>query len=161
VLKDPNDVNSRGHLQWAAIVALNGWSQPGDGWTPMHQLGHVLSAQYNITHGASLSIIMPAWMKHFYKSRLEQYVNLAVNVFGVEQSMSKENIALEGIKRFEEFLRSIEVPTSLSDVNIEEDAIDFLTSEVVKISFNADNKLQGRPPASRKDVKSVFSLAKS
>lgn len=160
VLNNPNDVAARAHLQWASIIALNGISQPGDGWTPMHQLAHVLSAQYNLPHGASLTIIMPAWMKYFYKTRLERYVQFAQRVFQVSDDIgTKEEIALEGIKRFEEFLKSIGVPTRLKDVGINEADVPKLADEVEKISFGQDGYLRSRPPASKDDVINVYMLA--
>lgn len=160
VLNNPNDVAARAHLQWASIIALNGISQPGDGWTPMHQLAHVLSAQYNLPHGASLTIIMPAWTKYFYKTRLDRFVQFAQRVFQVGDDIgTKEEIALEGIKRFEEFLKSIGVPTSLKDVGVNEADIPKLADEVEKISFGKDGYLRSRPPASKDDVINVYKLA--
>ena len=160
VMKNPDDVASRAHLQWAAIVALNGWSQPGDGWTPMHQLGHVISARYEVAHGASLSIVMPAWMKYFYKTRLSQYAQLAVRVFGVEASgKDPERVALKGIAKFETFLMSLGVPVRLSEVNVKPEVVKDLTTDVVKVSFGSDGKLRSRPPASRKDVEEIFKMA--
>jgi len=160
VLEKPDDVSARAHLQWASIIALNGISQPGDGWTPMHQLAHVLSAQYNLPHGASLTIIMPAWMKHFYTARLNRYVQFAQRVFKVTDSFgSKGEIAFEGIKRFEEFLKSIGVPTQLKSLGIEESDLPKLADEVVKISFGQDGLLRSRPPATRDDVLKVYQLA--
>jgi alcohol dehydrogenase len=160
VLADPTDVAARSHLQWASIVALNGWSQPGDGWTPMHQLGHVLSARFDVAHGASLTIVMPAWMKHFYPTWLSRYAQLAERVFGVvRDGRSEEDVAVEGIERFETFLDEIGVPIRLSDVHITPEAIPALTDDVVKISFGADGKLRSRPPATRDDVEQVFRLA--
>jgi alcohol dehydrogenase len=147
-------------LQWASIIALNGISQPGDGWTPMHQLAHVLSAQYNLPHGASLTIIMPAWMKYFYKTRLDRYVQFAQRVFQVSNDIgTKEEIALEGIKQFEAFLETIGVPTSLKNVGVNEADIPMLADEVVKISFGQDGYLRSRPPASKDDVINVYKLA--
>lgn len=160
VLKDPNDLSARGQLQWASIVALSGLTQPGDGWTPMHQLGHVLSARFDVAHAASLSIIMPAWMKHFYKARLEQYADFARNVFGVKANgTALEGVALEGIASFESFLTQIGVPTSLADVKVDAKDIPGLTADVVKISFGKDGKLRGCPPATREDVEAVYTLA--
>ncbi len=159
-LRNGSDLGARAQLQWASILALNGLTQPGDGWTPMHQLGHVLSARYDIAHAASLSIIMPAWMKHFYKSRLDQYAVLARNVFGVgADTASSQSAALEGIARFESFLESIGVPTRMADVGIPGDDIPSLTADVVRISFGSDGKLRGCPPATREDVAAVYTLA--
>jgi len=160
VLIEPDDVKARANLQWASIVALNGWSQPGDGWTPMHQLAHVISAHFDLAHGAALSIIMPAWMKHFYKTRLGRYVQFAERVFSVPgDGKEPDAIALEGINRFEAFLDSIHVPIRLSDAQIGETAIKTMTDDVVKISFGSDGKLRSRPPATREDLESVYFLA--
>jgi len=160
VLQDPLDVNARAHLQWASIVALNGWSQPGDGWTPMHQLGHVLSAKTNCAHGASLTIVMPAWMKYFFTTNFPQYRMLASKVFGVSDGRkSPEEIALEGIQSFEEKLKAWGLPTRLSDIGLEESDIQSLTQDVVRVSFGMDGKMKSRPPASREDIETVFRLA--
>ncbi len=160
VLENPNDVAARGHLQLAAIIALNGWSQPGDAWTPMHQLGHVLSAHHDVTHGATLSIIMPAWMQCLYIKRIESYVQFAHNIFGIDiENKSQEDIALEGIERFVDFLKSINVPTRLSEVNINVDEINLFTEDVVRISFDADGMLKSNPPVDRKSVKKIFETA--
>jgi len=159
-MEKPDDVAVRGHLQLASIVALNGWSQPGDAWTPMHQLGHVLSARHDLSHGATLSIIMPAWMKCLYNTRIESYVQFADRIFGIEiGKRSKEAAAIEGIERFEDFLKDINVPTRLSEVNIKADEIDDLTDDVVRISFSADGKLNSRPQVDRESVRKVFETA--
>jgi len=160
VFHNPGDVSSRAHLQWAAIVALNGWSQPGDGWTPMHQLGHVLSARYNIAHGASLAIVMPAWMRHFYRTRLWSYETLAERIFGVNpQEKTGEQVALEGITRFKSYLKDIGIEVSLSQVGVTAGDIPSLVEDVVKVSFGADGMLRSRPPATRQDITRVFELA--
>ena len=160
VRKDPKDVNGRAHLQWASIVALNGWSQPGDGWTPMHQLGHVLSAHTDCAHGASLTIVMPAWMKHFYKTNLAQYGLLATRVFGVDPTnKSPEELALDGIRSFETKLQEWGLPTRLAEIGLNEADIPGLTEDVVRVSFGANGKMQSRPLANREDVEMVIKLA--
>ena len=160
VIKNPKDVTARAHLQWASIVALNGWSQPGDGWTPMHQLGHVLSSKSDCAHGASLSIVMPAWMKYFYKANLKQYGLLATRVFGVDpKGKSPEELALEGICIFERTIQMWGLPTRLSQIKLNETDISELTDNVVKVSFGVDGNMQSRPVATRDDVEKVFKLA--
>lgn len=84
VLKDPSDISARSHLQWAATCAINGWASPGDAWTPIHQVGHVLTSRHKVQHGASLAILMPAWMNYMYARRPERYFCFAKNVMQVE-----------------------------------------------------------------------------
>ena len=159
-LADPNDVSARGHLQWASIVALNGWSQPGDAWTPMHQIGHVLSARHDVTHGASLSIIMPAWMRHLHAKRPDRYVQFAWRVFFIAaEGRDEAEVAIQAIDKFEAWLRDIGVPTRLSDVNLTAADIPQIVEDVVRISFGADGKLNSRPPIDRDDLRTILELA--
>ncbi len=160
-LGEPENVAARAHLQWAAVVAWNGWAQAGaDGWAPMHQLGHVLSARHGVTHGASLAIIMCAWMKLLHGHRPDRYVQWAQRVFriGVEGRPAGE-VANEAIARFEAFLRSIGVPTRLSDVGVSAADIDPMTDDVVRISFGPDGRLRSRPSLGRDEIKCIYELA--
>jgi len=160
-LEHPNDVTVRAHLQWASVVAWNGWFQAGSGgWAPMHQLGHVLSARHNVTHGASLAIVMVAWMKHLYQHRLERYVQFADRILGMEvKGKDSDAVAQAAIDQFDSFLKGIGVPTRLSDVQISEDEIDAMVDDVVRISFGPDGKLNSRPPIDREQVKKIYNLA--
>ena len=160
-LDDPDNVEVRSHLQWASVVAWNGWLQAGiGGWAPMHQLGHVLSARHDITHGASLAIIMIAWMKYLYQYRLERYVQFADRILGMEVSGQKPDVVAQAaIDQFDSFLKSIGVPTRLSDVKIPENEIDAMADDVVRISFGTDGKLNSRPPIDREQVIKIYSLA--
>jgi alcohol dehydrogenase YqhD (iron-dependent ADH family) len=161
VLLDPNDIDARSDLQWSAIMALNGISQPGNGWTPMHQLGHVLSARHNIAHGASLAIIMPAWMKLMYKRRLDRYVRFARTIFLIDPAgKTDDQIALEGIAAFEAFLRGIGVPTRLGEAKVAAPLPPAeYASDVKTVSFNADGFLPSHTPVSLDDVRQIFTLA--
>jgi len=160
VLADPNDLAARGELQWASIVALNGWSQPGDAWTPMHQIGHVLSARHGVTHGASLSIVMPAWMRHLHGRRPARYVQFAERVFGIDsEGRDAADVSLEAVDRFEAFLKKIGVQTRLSEAAVGADDVEGIIEDVVRISFGANGKLAGRPPIDRDDLKRILELA--
>ncbi len=126
----------------------------------MHQLGHVLSARDNIAHGASLAIVMPAWMKHFYRTRLWSYKALAERIFGVQaEDKTGEQVALEGITRFKSYLKGIGIEVSLTQVGVTAGDIPSLVEDVVKVSFGADGLLRSRPPATRQDITEVFELA--
>jgi len=160
-LKEPNNVAARAHLQYASLLAWNGWLQAGiGGWAPMHQLGHVLSARHNVTHGASLAIVMVAWMKKLYAHRLERYVQFADRVFAMDvNEKDAEQIARAAIEQFESFLKEIGVPTRLSDVQINQKEIDTLTEDVIRISFGLDGTLNSRPPIDKDQVKAIYQLA--
>lgn len=160
VLKDPSDISARSHLQWAATCAINGWASPGDAWTPIHQVGHVLTSRHKVQHGASLAILMPAWMNYMYARRPERYFCFARNVMQVEtKNKTQEEVIREGIERFRDFLGAIGVPQSLHEANITREDLPFIVEGVVKVSFGQDGMLKCIPPVSREDVLEVLKLA--
>lgn len=160
VLKDPSDISARSHLQWAATCAINGWASPGDAWTPIHQVGHVLTSRHKVQHGASLAILMPAWMNYMYARRPERYFCFAKNVMQVEiKNKTQEEVIREGIERFRDFLGAIGVPQSLHEANITREDLPFIVEGVVKVSFGQDGMLKCIPPVSREDVLEVLKLA--
>jgi alcohol dehydrogenase len=60
---DGSDLEARTQVQWASIVALNGWVQAGvEMVPPVHMIEHALSAHHDITHGAGLAVVNPAYM---------------------------------------------------------------------------------------------------
>ena len=159
-LENPADLEARANLQWASTCAINGWSYPGDGWTPMHQVGHQLTARHGVNHGASLSIIMPAWMETFKDRRPEQYLRFAKRVMNVHPpGKLKREIIDEGLGRFRAFLNGIGAPTSLDAVNITEDDLPEIINGVARVSFGADGQLACNPPVSRDDLLAVLRKA--
>ena len=158
VIDDPSDVALRGNIQWASVLAWNGWIQAGvNPGSPMHQLGHVISARHNITHGATLGIIMPAWMKFIYRERLDRYAQFAERIFGIKSDgRTQSDVALEGIARFESFIQGLGVPTRLSSVGIVASEIDDMVDDVARISFNSTGALASHPPVGREGVRAVY-----
>lgn len=160
VMVNPGDISARSHLQWAATCAINGWASPGDAWTPIHQIGHVLTSRHKVPHGASLAILMPAWMKYMYSRRMNQYYRFAKNVMQVNvANKTREEVVLEGISLFESFLSSIKVPLTLREENITLEDLPYIVEGVVKVSFGQDGMLKCIPPVSREDVMEVLKLA--
>ena len=153
VWDNPQDTQARGVLMWAASVALNGWLLSGTfAFTPMHQMGHVLSAKYNATHGATLACMMISWMKYF-ENRPDnaKYVKLAENVFGCDLKTAYE--------KFDKMMKSKGVQTRISEFGVKESDLDTLTDMVVSVSFGSDNKLNGHPKMTREDIYQCFKLA--
>ena len=160
-LAEPSNISARSNLQWSASLAWNGWCNAGvNSWAPMHQLGHPMSAKFNLAHGASLAVVMPSWMRYILPNRLERLVKFATNAMNVNPAgKTEEQIANEGIDTFEKFLKEIGVPTTLSAANIPADAIDSLVEDVRKISLNDEGTLIGRPAVDIEGVREIYNLA--
>lgn len=153
VWKHPDDLQARGALLWASSIALNGWLTSGTfGFTPMHQMGHVLSSHYNATHGATLACMMPAWMR-FFASRPDgvKYTQLADRLFGCSLPQAAD--------RLEETMRSYGIQTRISEFGVEKKDLDVLTQAVVDVSFGPDGRLNGRPKMAREDIRALYELS--
>jgi alcohol dehydrogenase YqhD (iron-dependent ADH family) len=159
--KDPRDLAARANLMWAATVAWNGWTQPGvASGVPMHLIAHVLSARYNTTHGASLAVVMPAFMRRFWKVRPQRYLQFAERIFGMQTKGQKpEKLVPQVIQKFEDWLKGLGVQTRLPEVGIKAEAVEALTEEVARVSFGPDGKLGARVPATKEDVREILKLA--
>ena len=119
LLADPDDYNARGEFAWAATNALNGSTYPGieGAVSPNHMIEHAISARHNVPHGAGLSVVIPAWMKWYYKENEAQFERFAKNIFGL-------NGAVEGIEALESWFDKIGSPVRLSQFDIESSAIE-------------------------------------
>ena len=120
VLANPNDYDSRAELMWASTVAHNGILGTGriEDWGS-HKLGHELSAVYGVAHGASLSVIFPAWMKYVYKHNVKRFVQFASRVWGIDCCFgTDEEVALKGIDSLIKFFRELGLPVTLKELGI-------------------------------------------
>ena len=125
VMKDLKNYEARANIMWAGMVAHNdivGVGREQD-WAT-HDLEHELSSWYDCAHGAGLAVMAPAWMKFVYKHDVNRFVQFAVRVWGCDMNFANpEMTALEGIHRFEEFLKSIGMPVSFGELGAKEEDI--------------------------------------
>jgi alcohol dehydrogenase len=159
---DGSDLEARTQVQWASIVALNGWVQAGAGSAgfPVHMIEHALSAHHDITHGAGLAIVNPAWMRFAAKARPAKFVQFAERVFGLKaQGGDDLDCALEGINCFEAFLKSIGCPVRLSELGINEELFSQYAEDAALVARDKDGNLLGRPPLSKADIIKVLQSA--
>ena len=154
VLSDPDDIELRGVMQFSATVALNGWLTCGvQGWTPMHQMGHVLSSHYQATHGATLATMMLAWMRYFAKHKQnERFVKFAMAMWGTEDLMKAADI-------FEEYIKSVGIETRISQFGCTENSLKELTDGLVNVSFSSNGTLASIPPIDSKEAYAIYKLA--
>lgn len=113
-LKHPDNYKYRANLMWAGTTALNGmttWGKKSGDWG-VHALGHELSLQFDIAHGASLSIAYPAWMK----LQIEKAGN---RITSLGQALWGDGDIRPTIQNFENFFESMESPIRLQQAGID------------------------------------------
>lgn len=118
--------DERAAIMYDATMALNlmtGYGKARGDWG-VHALGHVLSLLYDVPHGASLSIMFPAWMKHHRDKAGDRIIKLGKDLFGVT------NIDAT-INQFEQFFSLIGSPIRLSQAGIHDDKFDEIVKAMV------------------------------
>lgn len=155
------DLEARTQVQWAALVALNGWLQVGTDYkAPVHMIEHALSAHHNVTHGAGLAAINPSWMRFAAKARPWRFAQFAQRVFGLSpQGKDDLALAMEGIDAFVAFLRFIGCPTSLTELGIGDELFERYAEDATLVAHDQDGNLLGRPPMSKSDIVAVLRAA--
>ena len=125
LLVDGNNLEARGEFAWAATQALNFTTFCGveNNRFDTHFIEHTLSAEYNIAHGAGLSIIVPAWMKWQKNNLPERFEQFAKNIFNVEGADA-------GIEALKQWYSKIGTPVTLKEGNIPEEDIPVLVEKL-------------------------------
>jgi len=98
LLRDLENYELRAKIMWAATNALNNLTTYGreSGDWGVHALGHVLSFLYDTPHGATLSIVYPAWMRQLKNRAGERIVQLGRNLFNTK-SVGDTILSLEDL----------------------------------------------------------------
>ena len=158
---DGADLEARAQLQWSSILALNGWVQAGSAAAfPVHMIEHALSAHHDITHGAGLAVVNPAWMRFAVKANPARFAQFAQRIFGLSAEGRDElALAMEGIDKLVEFLRSIGCPTRLSDFGIGGEFLGQYAEDAVLVVRDENGNLPGRPPMSKDDIVAMLRSA--
>lgn len=129
VLEKPDDYAGRAELMLAGTYAHNNIVGVGriQDWAS-HGLGHEISAIKDTAHGATLAVMMPAWMKYVYKENVQRFAQFANRVLDVPYMPGEEEkMAALGIHRFELFLKEIGLPSSLQELGVTEEDIAVMT----------------------------------
>ena len=132
-LENPEDYTARAEMMLCCTYGCNRILSLGNsqsGW-PCHGIEHALSAYYDITHGEGLAIITPRWMKHILSERtLPRFVKYGINVFSIDASLDKWEIARKAIDETYAFFESIGIPMHLREVGIDDSRLDEMAHHI-------------------------------
>jgi alcohol dehydrogenase YqhD (iron-dependent ADH family) len=137
ILANPEDYDARANIMWASSMALAGFQfllgKPSPTF-PLHGMGHELSSRYDMTHGVTLALLTPAWMRHTM-SRAPEYLPIfarfARNVFDVREK-DDAKAAEEGVRKLQEFYAAIKMPANLREAGVKEEDLEVIAGKAVE-----------------------------
>ncbi len=161
-LRKSGDYEARATLMWASSLSHNGLMAAGNssrGDWATHQIEHELSGKYDIAHGAGLAAVWPSWARYTLSSAPERFASLGYALYRIEASGDYMKDGEKTIRAFEEFYRSINMPTRLSEADI------FPTDEEIeemaeKCSFNSTRTVGDIMKLSRDDIAAIYRMAR-
>lgn len=113
LLSNLNNFELRERMMWASTCALNGITFHGrkSGDWGVHDVAHHLSLLYDVPHGASLSVVYPAWLK---LHRIT--ANQRIAFLGKEWFNAKS--ANQTIEKLQVFFKNIQCPIRFQDLKL-------------------------------------------
>lgn len=134
-VEEPDNYDARANLMWASSWAINGMIACGkSGAWVCHPIEHQLSAFYNVTHGMGLAVIIPYWMEKILDdSIVDVFVSYGTNVFGIDGTLPKYDIARAAISETRKWYASMNIPKTLRELGInDKDNFDIMAEQAAK-----------------------------
>lgn len=153
---EPDNYEARANLMWASSWAINGFITAGKrhAWS-CHPMEHELSAFYDITHGLGLAILTPRWMEYCLdESRVDKYVQFAVNVFGVDPSGEKMEIAKKGIELLSKFFfETLGLKSNFTEIGIKPEDFSAMANQACR-----GGVIEGFKPLAQADIENIYQM---
>lgn len=156
-MKDPTNYEARANLMWSSSWAINGFINGGktNSWS-CHPMEHELSAFYDITHGLGLAILAPRWLEYSLdETRVSKYYQFGCNVFDIDKSLPKMEVAKKSIELLKEFLfTQLELQSNFTEIGIDNKHFEIMAEKAVRIGGLSN----GFKPLNKEDVINIYNM---
>lgn len=122
-LTNPDDMQARSELIWAAAMAENGILKIGKVTDfQCHMLEHQLGAYTDCNHGQGLAVLHPVLYRHMLPEAAPQFARLAVEVWDIDPAgKNEQELANAFADALAAFIKEIGLPTTLAEMGIGKD----------------------------------------
>lgn len=159
--KEPDNYDARAEIMWAGSLSHNGLTGCGASGVDFatHGLEHELGGLYDVAHGAGLAALWGSWARYVYKDCLHRFYRFAIQVMGVADIGSQEEVALKGIEATEDFFRKIHMPTTMTELGIHptEEELELMAH---KCSVASGGKKGSAKVLMEEDMLTIYKMAK-
>lgn len=166
VMENPEDYDARATIMWASTLAHNDLAGCGLNSTPAgraggwesHGMEHEMSAlNPEITHGAGLAVIMPAWMRYVWRENPARFLSFGMDVFGIEPVddgyEALEDAVEVTIDELQRFFISMGMPDKMGDFGLTEDDVDRM---LVNLESNKGSVFGGFKKLTMDDARQIY-----
>ncbi|MBQ4322378.1 MAG: iron-containing alcohol dehydrogenase [Clostridia bacterium] len=132
VIEDPTCYEARANIMWAGALAHNNVVGVGreQDWAT-HALEHELSALRDVTHGAGLAVLFPAWMEKALPHNPKLFAKMATRIFGIENTGDDTETGRLGICAWRDFFHTIGMPSTLRELGMKEEDLPYMANRLM------------------------------
>lgn len=138
LLNDLHNYDLRARIMYAATMALNNLTAYGriSGDWGVHGIGHELSLAFDVPHGATLSVVYPAWLRLMSERIPQRISRFGVLLFGT-------GVHRDIIRKTEQMFELFQSPIRLHQLNLSNFSSNQLISQLEKNKVSGyEHKLQ-------------------
>ncbi|MBO5221073.1 MAG: iron-containing alcohol dehydrogenase [Clostridia bacterium] len=132
VIENPTCYEARANIMWAGALAHNNVVGVGreQDWAT-HALEHELSALRDVTHGAGLAVLFPAWMEKALPHNPKLFAKMATRIFGIENTGDDTETGRLGICAWRDFFHTIGMPSTLRELGMKEEDLPYMANRLM------------------------------
>ena len=148
-------------IMWAGSIShvgLTGLGNRGD-WAT-HQLGHELSARFDLAHGASLAAVWASWARYCVAENPARFARYGMRVLGIDGiGKTEEAVADSAIDRTEALFETYGMPTCFSRTDFGILPEETLEDLAVRCTFYGERTIGTFKTLDRDDILAIYKLA--
>jgi alcohol dehydrogenase class IV len=149
-----HDVKAREDMATGSLMAGLAFGNAGVG--AVHALAYPLGGRFHLSHGMSNAVMLPHVMRWNIGACQQRFVDVAGFLHLPVANKSQLEIANQVVDAIEALCRTVEIPATLRDFNISEDAIPLLAEEASKVT----RLLRNNPRIlSKQDIAQIYKEA--
>jgi len=140
-LADRQDYDAMSELMWCGSVSHNGLTGLGGlkDFAP-HQLGHELSARFDVAHGASLSAVWGAWAAVVFDTDPARFAQFGRNVWGLTGS-DDAAVGHAAVDDTVAYFKEIGMPTCFTELGIGVQSEEALAQMADAVTYHGKRKI--------------------
>jgi alcohol dehydrogenase YqhD (iron-dependent ADH family) len=155
---DSSNLKLRESVQWPSSLALSGFFTAGrGGGYPVHQLEHVLSARWNISHGRGLALIMPRWMWYSIPFAPDPFARFAHSIMGVKPTADHVRDAQKGVEALVNWMQRVDLFFTLDELEIDGAMLEHAADDVMRL-YGRGKEIGAIKPLQRADVLAIYKM---
>lgn len=173
VIANPQDYDARANIMWCGTIAHNDTCSLGrqEDWNS-HAMEHEISAEYDVTHGAGLAVVFPAFLQYMANAHPHKVAQLAMRVLGIEPKLptnsdinntmswpieEQKRVAMNGALALKSWLHDIlHMPVTFEQLGIPEPDLELLNTRLHK---NKGAVMPGYMPLDEETTMAIYKLA--